>query len=81
MDLAAPFDISQPAVSKHVEAYERAGLVTRGRDGPRRPVRLAPKPLRQAHAWTGRFPRVLEVESFDALDDVLEDLKKKEMKR
>ncbi len=77
MIFAAPFDISQPAVSKRVKVLQRAGLVTRGRDGPRRPVRLAPKRLRQAHAWTGRFPRVWEVWSFDALDDVLEDLKKK----
>jgi len=50
-DLAEPFAISQPAISKHLKVLERAGLITRGRDAQRRPRRLEPKPLAEASQW------------------------------
>jgi DNA-binding transcriptional ArsR family regulator len=80
MELAEPFEMSQPAISKHLKVLERAGLVVRGRDAQRRPCRLAAKPLRDANVWIQRFREFWE-ESFDALDDVLEDLKRQEKKK
>ena len=80
MELAEPFEMSQPAISKHLKVLERAGLVVRGRDAQRRPCRLAAKPLRDANVWISRFREFWE-ESFDALDDVLEDLKRQEKKK
>ena len=50
-ELNAPFDISQPAISKHLKVLERAGLVSMGQDGQRRPRRLEAKPLKEAEAW------------------------------
>jgi DNA-binding transcriptional ArsR family regulator len=75
-ELAAPFAMSQPAISKHIKVLERAGLVTRGRDAQRRPVRLAPRLLGEASDWLDEFRRYWEA-SFDALDAVLEELKQK----
>lgn len=72
-ELAAPFAISQPAVSKHLKVLERAGLVTRGRDAQRRPVRLAAQPLREVTQWLEVYRRFW-AESFDRLDGLLEDL-------
>ena len=54
-ELAAPFAMSQPAISKHLKVLERAGLVTRGRDAQRRPVRLEARPLEAAADWLGRY--------------------------
>ncbi len=74
MELAEPFAMSQPAISKHLKVLERAGLISRGRDAQRRPCRLAATPLRDASTWLEQY-RELWAASFDALDDVLEDLK------
>jgi DNA-binding transcriptional ArsR family regulator len=72
-ELAAPFDMSQPAVSKHLKVLERAGLVSRGRDGTRRPVRLEARPLKDATDWLGNYRRLWE-ERFQGLDDLLDEL-------
>lgn len=55
MDLAAPFSLSQPTISSHIKVLETAGLVTRGRHSNKRPVRLDPAALAQAHLWIGRY--------------------------
>jgi DNA-binding transcriptional ArsR family regulator len=73
-DLAAPFAMSQPAISKHLKVLERAGLVARGRDAQRRPVRAEPRPLADAVAWIDRYRRTLEA-NFSRLDAVLDALK------
>jgi DNA-binding transcriptional ArsR family regulator len=77
MELAEPFAMSQPAISKHLKVLERAGLISRGRDAQRRPCRLEGSPLRDASAWIERYREFWEA-SFDALDDVLEDLKQQD---
>ena len=77
MELAEPFDISQPAISKHLKVLERAGLIARSRDAQRRPCRLVAEPLRQASEWLDRYRDLMEAR-FDRLDAVLEDLKRKE---
>src|SRR5207244_7358941 len=59
-ELARPFAMSQPAISKHLKVLERAGLVSRGRDAQRRPRRLEAKPLAQATAWLERYRRLWE---------------------
>ena len=74
MELAEPFSMSQPAISKHLKVLERAGLVSRSRDGQRRPCRLETAPLREIEACVERFRSEWE-ERFAALDAVLEDLK------
>jgi DNA-binding transcriptional ArsR family regulator len=73
-DLAAPFDISMPAVSKHLKVLERAGLIVRGRERQWRPARLEATPLREVAEWTGRYRRFWE-ESYDRLDEYMEELK------
>ncbi|MCC6735719.1 MAG: winged helix-turn-helix transcriptional regulator [Bauldia sp.] len=70
MDLAKPFDMSQPAISKHLKVLERAGLVSRGRDAQRRPVRLEAKPLAEASTWLESY-RALWEARFDRLDALL----------
>lgn len=80
MELAAPFSISQPAISRHLEVLERAGLISRGRDGQRRPCRIEAKPLAEADAWIERYREIWEG-SFRRLDDLLEEMKAKEKKR
>lgn len=82
LELARPFDMSQPAVSKHLKVLESAGLISRGRDKQRRPCRLEASRLRELEEWIERFRAIWE-EKFEALDDVLEDLKRtnKEKKR
>src|SRR5258708_28397834 len=59
-ELAAPFDMSQPAISKHLKVLERAGLISGGKDRQRRPRKLEPKPLAAATKWLERYPRLLE---------------------
>lgn len=72
-ELAAPFDMSQPAISRHLKVLERAGLVSVGRDGQRRPRRLEPEPLADATAWIERYRRVWE-QNFRRLDALLAEL-------
>ena len=74
-ELAAPFDMSQPAISKHLKVLERAGLITRGRDAQRRPCRLAARPLKEATDWLENYRGYWE-ESFQRLDSLLDELKK-----
>jgi DNA-binding transcriptional ArsR family regulator len=73
-DLAAPFAMSQPAISKHLKVLERAHLVSRGRDAQRRPRRLEAVPLAKASAWLERYRAYWEA-SYARLDGVLEELK------
>lgn len=73
-DLVAPFALSQPTISAHVKVLENAGLVSRGRDAQRRPVRLNAAPLEQASHWIGDFRRFWD-ESYDRLDDYVQQLK------
>ncbi len=79
-ELAAPFAISQPAISKHLKVLERAGLISRGRDAQKRPRRLEPKPLAEATEWLEGYRQMLEG-SFQSLDALLDELKPKERKR
>src|SRR5262249_49184309 len=79
-ELAAPFAMSQPAVSKHLKVLERAGLISRGRDAQRRPCRLEAQPLATATAWLERYRRVWEA-NFHRLDGVLEELKQERRAR
>ena len=74
MELAEPFDVSQPAISKHLKVLERAGLISRGRDAQRRPRRLEAKPLAEASEWLERYRQNWEA-SFQRLDSLLELLK------
>jgi DNA-binding transcriptional ArsR family regulator len=76
-ELAEPFAMSLPAVSKHLKVLERAGLVARGRDAQWRPCRLEAKPLRDVADWVERYRRHWE-ERFDRLDDYLRELQAKE---
>lgn len=73
--LAAPFEMSQPAISKHLKVLERAGLVTVGQDGQRRPRRLDPEPLAAATEWIERYREIWEA-SFQRLDALLEELQR-----
>jgi DNA-binding transcriptional ArsR family regulator len=73
-ELAEPFAMSQPAISKHLKVLERAGLITRGRDAQRRPCRLEAQPMREANAWLENYRRYWE-QSFARLDDLLEQMK------
>jgi DNA-binding transcriptional ArsR family regulator len=78
-ELAEPFKISLPAVSKHLKVLERAGLIVRSRDAQWRPCRLHAEPLKDADEWIQRYRRHWE-ESFDRLDSYLQELKQKEQK-
>ncbi|QWF77816.1 ArsR/SmtB family transcription factor [Amycolatopsis sp. CA-230715] len=73
-ELAAPFAMSQPAVSKHLRVLERAGLVSRGRDAQRRPCRLVAEPLRVATDWLADYRDYWET-SYQKLDAVLSELR------
>jgi DNA-binding transcriptional ArsR family regulator len=75
-ELAEPFAISQPAVSKHLKILERAGLITVGQDAQRRPRRFEGKPLAEARAWLERYRASWEA-NFERLDDVLEELQRR----
>ncbi len=72
-ELAAPFAMSQPAVSKHLKMLERAGLISRGRDAQRRPCRIDAKPLEAAHAWIERYREMWD-QNFTRLDTLLAEL-------
>ena len=76
-ELAAPFAMSLPAISKHLKVLERAGLILRGRDAQRRPCRLRAAPLGDAAAWLGDYRQFWE-ESFDRLDTYLQELQERE---
>lgn len=78
-DLAEPFEMSMPAISKHLKVLERAGLIARGREAQWRPCRLEAGPLRDVASWVEHYRRFWE-ESFDRLDDYLKELKSKEKK-
>ncbi len=71
--LAEPFSISQPAISKHLKILERAGLISGGRDAQRRPRRLEPAPLQQANQWLERYREFWEA-SFERLDALLVEM-------
>jgi len=73
-ELAEPFDMSQPAISKHLKVLERAGLIVAGQDAQRRPRKLEAKPLAQAIDWIENYRKHWEA-AFARLDDVLEELK------
>ena len=79
MELVEPFEMTQPAITKHLKVLERAGLISRSRDGQRRPCRLEAHALRDIDRWIERFREIGE-ERFEALDEVLEDLKRDERK-
>ncbi|MEO8138439.1 MAG: metalloregulator ArsR/SmtB family transcription factor [Gemmatimonadota bacterium] len=79
-ELAEPFEMTQPAISKHLKVLERAGLVTRGRDAQRRPRRLEAKPLAEATEWLAEYRHFWEG-SFRNLDALLEELKTREKQR
>ena len=72
-ELAEPFPMSLPAVSKHLKVLERAGLIERGRDAQWRPCRLQVGPLKEVSDWLDHYRRIWEV-SFDRLDDYLREL-------
>src|SRR5215472_10846803 len=78
-ELAKPFAMSQPAISKHLKVLERAGLISRGRDRQRRPRRLEAKPLAEATGWLEGYRQFWE-DSFERLDGLLEEMKSKEKK-
>src|SRR6267142_1459931 len=71
MELARPFAMSQPAISKHLRVLERAGLISRGRDAQRRPCRIEAKPLADANGWLEEYRKIWEA-NFQRLDDLLE---------
>ncbi|MGD0163901.1 MAG: metalloregulator ArsR/SmtB family transcription factor [Candidatus Sulfotelmatobacter sp.] len=73
MDLAEPFAMSQPAISKHLKVLERAGLISRGQDAQRRPRRLEARPLRDATEWLEKYRRFWEAR-FQRLDALLQEL-------
>ena len=72
-ELAEPFDMSQPAISKHLKMLERAGLVSRGRDAQRRPCRIEARPLEAAYLWIERYRQMWDM-NFERLDTLLDEL-------
>ena len=78
-DLAKPFDMSLPGISKHLKVLERAGLISRSRSAQWRPCRLEAKRLKEVAEWVGHYQRFWDL-SFDRLDDYLRDLQKEEKK-
>ena len=79
-ELAEPFAMSQPAISKHLRVLERAGLISRGRDAQRRPRRLEPQPLAEASKWLEGYRQFWE-NQFLRLDALLDEMKPKDTKR
>ena len=80
MELAKPFAMSQPAISKHLKVLERAGLISRGRDAQRRPRRLEARPLAEANEWLEDYRQAWEA-AFQRLDALLDKMKATEEKR
>jgi len=78
--LAEPFEMSMPAISKHLKVLERAGLIARGREAQWRPCRIEAGPLKDVAGWVEHYRRFWE-QSFDRLDDYLRELKKSEFKK
>jgi DNA-binding transcriptional ArsR family regulator len=78
-ELAKPFDMTLPAISKHLKVLERAGLITRSRDAQWRPCRLKAQRLEEAADWVGRYREFWE-QSFDRLDEHLRELQRKDKK-
>jgi DNA-binding transcriptional ArsR family regulator len=76
-ELATPFKLSMPAITKHLKVLERAGLISRGRQAQWRPCRLEAKPLREAADWIEHYRRFFD-ESFERLDDYLREIQRKE---
>jgi len=74
LELAEPFAMSQPAISKHLKVLERAGLISRRRDAQRRPCRLKPRPLAEATGWLEEYRQFWEGR-FEELDAVLDEMK------
>jgi DNA-binding transcriptional ArsR family regulator len=79
-ELAEPFDMSLPAVSKHLKVLERAGLIARGREAQWRPCRLEPEPLKAVDTWLGEYRRLWE-QRLDRLDEYLRKLQGREKPR
>ncbi len=73
MELAAPFAMSQPAISKHLRVLENAGLITKGREGQKRPCRIEAEPLEAANEWLERYREFWE-QNYQRLDNLLETL-------
>ena len=76
LELAKPFELSQPAISKHLKVLERAGLISRRREAQRRPCRLEPRRLKQVAEWIGTYRHFWE-ESFGRLDEYIQELQTK----
>ncbi|MFZ0735487.1 MAG: metalloregulator ArsR/SmtB family transcription factor [Candidatus Acidiferrales bacterium] len=76
-ELAEPFEMSMPAISKHLKVLERAGLIARGREAQWRPCKLEAGPLKDVADWVAHYRRFW-TESFDRLDDYLRDVQKKQ---
>jgi DNA-binding transcriptional ArsR family regulator len=79
-ELAKPFDMTLPAISKHLKVLERAGLIVRGREAQWRPCRIEPRPLKEADGWIERYRDIWE-QRFDRLDTHLREMQKKGTKR
>jgi DNA-binding transcriptional ArsR family regulator len=79
-ELAQPFEMSQPAISKHLKVLEQAGLISRGRDAQRRPCRLEVKPLADAAHWLEHYRALFEAR-FQRLDSLLEEMKTERARR
>jgi DNA-binding transcriptional ArsR family regulator len=79
-ELAKPFAMTQPAISKHLRVLERAGLISRGRDAQRRPSRLVAQPLAAANDWLERYREIWE-QNFQRLDALLHEMKASDKKR
>ncbi len=80
MELAKPFAMSQPAISKHLKVLEGAGLISRGRDAQRRPCRIEAEPLAEATGWLEGYRQIWEG-NFQRLDALLDELKSQEKTR
>ena len=76
-ELAKPFDLSLPGISKHLKVLQRAGLITQGRNAQWRPCRLEPTRLKEASEWVGEYRRFWD-ESFQRLDEILQEMIQKE---